>query len=149
MAIGQTDSLMYGEYKAVEEIGIDIEVVSTGNGQSMLSKTYVDTTITRTIKLDSLHCANLEIDTLIGIWSPNSIIHMSGSWSIEGDILIIRFTKVATEYRVGSTQEIPIEYTNLNAEIIVYYKIEFIKGKSVYALIPRNEQREWLKYRKT
>ncbi len=146
---GQADSLIIGVYKHIAKIGIHVEPGrSFGDMHSTSYISKVDTTITSTLILNAANTAILEIDTIINPYSSIPRVNMTGTWSVEGESITVRFSKIASVSRINSIPELPVEYTNLPHETVMYFKIEFYKGKIVDALIPKNDPSDWSKFQK-
>ena len=89
-AVGQTDSLISGEYRFVEKKGVHF----WENEYGFLVESYCDTVVFITLHLEKNHTAYFSNDTML---NPNSMQYIQfpktfiGSWAIENDTLIIHY----------------------------------------------------------
>ncbi len=150
---GQTKLSISGEYTLVQEIGIQSEVLPTGNGQSQLAKISVDTTITQTLIFDTLHVVHLLIDTIFGFYSDIPVTNMKGEWYVKNDSILVRFDSIAIIYGYFLEVKSNTYYKKINSSIILCFKALVYNGypsyvDEVYAVILSNEERDWMKFRK-
>ena len=140
--IGQNDSSIVGTYVLTEKRGLHVEPgVSYGDTHPASYITSVDTTITRTLTMDSLKNVIVIIDTSYGNSAVrfNPIINMKGKWNLVKDTLTIEYDSVLYIYQgyvlidsimtiVADDTEVSIlpdkkEYVLLKNSIIEHYRI--------------------------
>ncbi len=162
-----------GTYIMTKQIGIHFEPgLSIGNDIHPTSYfSSVDTMITHTIILDSLHNVSFIPDTsyhinLTASFFTKPLVKMHGKWRIENDSLFITYASIDSIYNfnlnalisidtlTGSTylDEVTLPYndrvsTQLISPICRIFSIQK-NQKEIYGILPIDEKREWIIYRK-
>jgi hypothetical protein len=165
---GQNENSLVGSYVLKEEIGIHVVPgLSSGDVHSTSYISSVDTTITNTLILDSLGVISFISDTTfspIYLRIGRPIIKMMGTWSVIEDTLVVHYSSVDTTYNnhvpvkeIITTTIDGVEYkilpdkepipTPLRKPIQKKFKI-MTWDKGVYSIIPCDEKRERITYRK-
>lgn len=152
--------------------------VSHGDFHYLPYISHVDTTITSTIILDTLYNATFILDTLIGAGTvPSTIptIKMYGKWNVQQDTLFIHYDSIDTVYNYA-IYEVIVDYVDeyiilpdkkndeyeptkisiteqyrvLSFDNVRYLGTEENKVVDIFidAIIPLNEERNWMKYRR-
>jgi hypothetical protein len=104
--IGQTDSLICGEYTCVEEKGLHyvpgftLQLLDGTFVSGTPYVSHVDTTITHELSLELNHNVVLQIDTLVGAISFLIVPErkLLGQWQLENDTLYMTFSETLTSW---------------------------------------------------
>jgi hypothetical protein len=170
--LGQIEKDIPGTYIMTEKIGIHVVPgLSFGDVHPTSYISSVDTTITNTIILDSLQNVTFIPDTsfhftLTANFLTDPLVKMHGKWTIENDSLFIIYTSVDSIYSFNvnalisldtltgsiNVDEKTLPYENristqLDSPISRAYSIKKY-GNEIYGILPYDEKREWIIYRK-
>jgi hypothetical protein len=154
-AVGQTDSTIIGKYTFVQQKGIHVVPgISYGDFHPTSYISHVDTTITKSVQLDSHHNSVLQIDTAVGVTGFNFAPELKwhGKWELINDTLIVKLTELSTYYpntiSFDGEKEVPI-IENLRDQIVLSFVIKTYDNRiyGIYGLELINEE-ETITYRK-
>lgn len=139
-AVGQTDSLISGNFEFLESNGLHYVFDEFGTQQ-----VYCDTLVVITLYLDTNHRAYFRNDTIMNPFSsnpPEFIKTLYGEWSLENDTLQIHLYEFSISKLALETSQI-IKREKLSIPIIQNYSFLIIDEILIKELLLINEEHHW------